>query len=209
MFSLVMRQKMSFFDLPSNTSGALVSRLSSDPQNIQELVSMNIALLLINIINLGSSCILAIAVGWKLGLVLVFGALPPLVFCGYLRIRLEYKLDEEKAACFADSSGLASEAVMAIRTVSSLTLEREVLKRYVQSLQGISQKTLGSLGWRMLWYALSQSISFLAMALGFWYGGRLMSFGEYDTMQFYTVFIAVLFSGEAAAMFFQSSSSTS
>lgn len=40
------------------------------------------------------------------------------------------------------------------------------------------------------------------MALGFWYGGRLISYYEYTTTQFFTVFIAVIFSGEAAAAFF-------
>lgn len=207
MFHNTMRQEMAFFDKPENSAGALVARLSSDPQNLQELISLNIALLLINIVNVGSSCILAIAVGWKLGLVLVFGALPPLVACGYLRIRLEYKLDEDNANRFAESAGLAAEAVMAIRTVASLTLEKKILARFQSAVSGTVNEAFRSLGWRMLWYALSQSISFLAMALGFWYGGRLMSFGEYDTTQFYTVFIAVIFSGEAAAMFFQSSSS--
>jgi ATP-binding cassette subfamily B (MDR/TAP) protein 1 len=45
------------------------------------------------------------------------------------------------------------------------------------------------------------------MALGFWYGGRLISFGEYTSQQFYTVFVAVIFSGEAAASLFQYTSS--
>lgn len=35
------------------------------------------------------------------------------------------------------------------------------------------------------------------------YGGRLVSTGEYTTEQFYTIFITVIFAGEAAAMFFQ------
>lgn len=34
------------------------------------------------------------------------------------------------------------------------------------------------------------------------YGGRLISYGEYSTTQFFTVFIGVIFSGEAAASFF-------
>lgn len=40
------------------------------------------------------------------------------------------------------------------------------------------------------------------MTQGFWYGGRLISTGEYTTGQFFTVFIGVIFSGEAAAGFF-------
>jgi ATP-binding cassette, subfamily B (MDR/TAP), member 1 len=39
------------------------------------------------------------------------------------------------------------------------------------------------------------------------YGGRLVSTGEYNTGQFYTVFVAVIFSGESAANFFQYSTS--
>lgn len=34
------------------------------------------------------------------------------------------------------------------------------------------------------------------------YGGRLISYGEYSTTQFFIVFIGVIFSGEAAAQFF-------
>ena len=34
------------------------------------------------------------------------------------------------------------------------------------------------------------------------YGGRLISYGEYTTTQFFIVFIGVIFSGEAAASFF-------
>jgi ATP-binding cassette subfamily B (MDR/TAP) protein 1 len=169
MFNSILRQPMAFFDSPSNTTGALASRLSSEPTQLQELLSFNIGLIMIIIIQLSSSCILAIVTGWKLGLVLVFGALPPLVSAGYLRIRLEFKLDDDTAARFADSAGIASEAVSAIRTIASLALEREVLRRYEESLRCIAAKSVRSLGWTMFWYSLSQSISFLAMALGFWY----------------------------------------
>ncbi|KAM7193333.1 P-loop containing nucleoside triphosphate hydrolase protein [Rhypophila sp. PSN 637] len=208
-FNNILRQNMSFFDKEGSTTGALVSRLDKEPASLQELLSFNIALILIIVINLLSSCTLALVYGWKLGLVLILGALPPLVFSGYLRIRLELKLDSDTSARFANSSGLASEAVMAIRTVSSLALEREVIRRYEKGLGSIAKTSVKSLGWTMFWYSLTQSISFLCMAIGFWYGGRLVSFGEYSMGQFYIVFVAVIFSGEAAAVFFTYSSSIS
>jgi ATP-binding cassette subfamily B (MDR/TAP) protein 1 len=146
-------------------------------------------------------------------------ALPPLVASGYVRIRLEFMLEEETGKRFASSAALASEAVSAIRTVSSLALEKYILGKYEDRLQGVARRSTKALIWTMFWYSLSQSISFLAMALGFWYvsvlfnaaillltsrryGGRLISYGEYTTTQFFTVFIAVIFSGEAAAAFF-------
>jgi ATP-binding cassette subfamily B (MDR/TAP) protein 1 len=206
-FNNVLRQEMPFFDDPDNGTGALVSRLSTEPTALQELLSSNIALILTITVNLVSSCVLAVSYGWKLGLVLTFGALPPLVASGYVRIRLEFKLDDDTASRFANSAGIATEAVSAIRTVASLAMEKEILSKYEGSLRSIARTSVKSLVGTMLWYALSQSISFLSMALGFWYGGRLISFGEYTSQQFYTVFIAVIFSGEAAASLFQYTSS--
>ncbi|KZM28755.1 ATPase [Ascochyta rabiei] len=115
-----------------------------------------------------------------------FSPLPPLVFAGDIRIRLEFKLEEETGERFARSAALAAEAVSAIRTLSSLALE----------------KIYESFSSMMFWYFLSQSVSFLAMALGFWYGGRLISYYEYTITKFFTMFIAVVFSEEAAAAFF-------
>ncbi|KAJ4403514.1 hypothetical protein N0V85_005081 [Neurospora sp. IMI 360204] len=181
----VVRQDMTFFDKPGNSPGALVSHLSKEPESLHELLSMNMGVIAIVVVNLLSSCILAIVVGWKLGLVLVFGALPPLVFSGYLRIRLEIKLDDDTSDRFADSTGIASEAIMAIRTISSLAMERQILDRYESSLRCIAATSVKSLTWTMVWY-----------------GGRLVSYGEYTVTQFYTVFIAIIFSGEAAATFF-------
>jgi ATP-binding cassette subfamily B (MDR/TAP) protein 1 len=159
---------MRFFDEPRNGTGALVSRLSTEPTSLQELVSINLCLILVTIINILSCSILAIAYGWKLGLVLVFAVLPVLVSSGYIRVRMEFKFDEDTAERFAASSGSASEAVLAIRTVSSLALERAVIERYTASVSNLAKQALGGIGLKMLFYSFSQSVSLLGMALGFW-----------------------------------------
>jgi ATP-binding cassette, subfamily B (MDR/TAP), member 1 len=51
-------------------------------------------------------------------------------------------------------------------------------------------------------FSLSQSLDFLVMALGFWYGSQLLSTREYNITQFYVVFTSIVFSGQAAAQFF-------
>jgi ATP-binding cassette subfamily B (MDR/TAP) protein 1 len=95
-----------------------------------------------------------------------FTALPLIVFSGYLRVRLEFKLEELTGKRFASSAALASEAVSAIRTISSLALEKNVLTRYEDRLSRVAQDSTKALVWTMFWFALSQSASFLAMALG-------------------------------------------
>ncbi|KAG6153704.1 hypothetical protein E4U37_002721 [Claviceps purpurea] len=204
-----LRQDMTFFDNPENSTGSLVSRLATEPLSLQELLSINVALIVICIVNVLCSCIIAIVYGWKLGLVLSFGALPILIGAGYLRIRLETKFEQDTAERFATSSAIAAEAAMSIRTVCSLALEERVIERYSQSLDGIVRDSIGNLGVKMFFYAMSQSVSLLIMGLGFWYGGRLVSTGEYTLSQFYMVYLAIVFSGQAAAALFQHTTSIS
>lgn len=196
-----------FFDRPENSSGALTSKLSSLPSALQELISANIMLMFIVIVNLVSSSVLAIAFGWKLGLVVVLGGLPLLVGAGFVRIRLEQKLENDTGKYFAESAALATEAVTSIRTISSLTLESRILDEYNANINGIARRSSRALFWTMFWYAISQSIELLIMALGFWYGSRLLAAGEYTTTQFFVIYIAVIFGGQAAGQFFGYSTS--
>lgn len=202
MLTNILKQDIEFFDRPENTSGALASKITSLPSALQELISFNILLILIVSVNVIASSTLALIYGWKLGLVTVFGGFPLLIGAGYARVRIEKSLDRKNSNQFAESASLASESVLAIKTVSSLTLETLVMKKYSELLGGIVKVSVRSLQWNLWLYALSQSLEFLIMALGFWYGSRLVSRGEYTISQFYVIFIGVLFAAQAAGQFF-------
>lgn len=174
---------------------------------MHELLGFNSGLILNNLVTVIACSILGIAYGWKLGVVCALGALPLMLLSGYARVRIETKLDDDTAKRFASSAALAAEAIAAIRTVASLTLESAIVEQYRERLSTVASKSARALMTTMLWYAFSQSINFLAMALGFWYGGKLVSTGEYSTQQFFVVFIAVVLGGENAAQFFMYTSS--
>jgi ATP-binding cassette subfamily B (MDR/TAP) protein 1 len=89
MFKDIMKQDVEFFDRENNTTGALVSKLSTQPTDLQELIGFNVALIITIMVNIIASSILAIAIGWKLGLTISMSALPVMVSFGYIRIRLE------------------------------------------------------------------------------------------------------------------------
>ncbi|KOC12106.1 ATP-binding cassette multidrug transport protein [Aspergillus flavus AF70] len=207
MFRDYIRQDMTFYDQPQHTTGSLVSDLATKPNSLQELLSFNVGIIIVALVNITASSILSIAVGWKLGLAVLAGAMIPMVFCGYLRIRLEFRLDDATSHRFSESAALAGEAMSAIRTVASLAIERVILEKYTTKLAGIERKSIKSLTWTMFWLALTQSLSLLSMALSFWYGGRLLSTGEYSSTRLYIVVIGAILSGEAAASFFMFSTS--
>jgi ATP-binding cassette subfamily B (MDR/TAP) protein 1 len=209
LFENTVKQDIAFFDKENNATGAITSRLARCATDLQELLSANAGLVINNIVTTFSCAILGIAYGWKLGLVCTFAALPPLLFGGYFGIRISTKLDEDTTKRFAGSAAIAAEAVASIRTVSSLVLEGTIMAEYERRLTAVATRSVKALAITMFFFALTQSINFLAMALGFWYGGKLVSTGEYTTEQFFVVFIAIILGGESVASFFQYSTSIS
>lgn len=163
-----LRQDLRFFDRPENTVGALASRLDSYPQAILELMGFTVAIVLMSAINILASSILAVAVSWKLGLVGVFAGLPPMMLAGYARVGLEGRMDEEMGKRLSASASVASEAVTAIWTVSSLAIESAVLKKYVEELDVAISRASGPMFHMMSWFSLTQSVEYFVLALGFW-----------------------------------------
>lgn len=207
LFDTVLKQDMQFFDRSENTAGALTSRLSSNPQSITELMGFNIALIFISLVNLIASCTLALAYSWRLGVVVVFAGLPPLVVSGIIRMRLDLKMQNDNSKRYANSASLAGEAVTAIRTVTSLALEETVLSRFEQRLADVVRKTIFQVLHIMVWFALTQTVEFLFMALGFYYGCTLLLKGQITQKAFYIAFVGTYFSGQAASNFFSWSTS--
>lgn len=168
LLSSMLKQDLRFFDRPENTIGALNSRVDSHAQSVLELMGFNIALAFLSLISIVASSIIAIAVSWKLGVVGVFAGMPPLVLSGYARIRIETKMDTDIDKKFSTSASIASETVNAIRTVSSLAIEKSVLDKYTLELDTAIASSTFALCNMTIWFALSQSIEYFVLALGFW-----------------------------------------
>ncbi|KAL4923167.1 ABC transporter ATP-binding protein [Aspergillus undulatus] len=203
----MLRQDIQFFDRTENTTGALVSQIDSYPQAILELMGFNIALIIVAVLNLLSCGILAIVYSWKLGLVVVFGGLPPLVGAGLAKIKLDARLDRNTSKRYSASSSIASEAVNAIRTVSSLAIEDTVLRRYTEELDTAVAGSIKPMASTMVCFGLTQCIEYWFQALGFWWGCRLLSFGDIEMFDFFVAFLGVFFAGQASSQLFQFSTS--
>src|SRR5204863_4242136 len=83
-FRSMARQDIVFFD--QNASGTLAARLSRDPTDLHELISVKLGLIITVFVNLIGSAVVALIVGWKLALVALFGALPVVFTAGYVRL---------------------------------------------------------------------------------------------------------------------------
>lgn len=81
-------------------------------------------------------------------------------------------------------------------------MERQVLVSYRHQLQAQLRGDILPIIKSSLLYGASQALPFFCMALGFWYGGRLLGQHEYSLFTFYVCFSEVVFGAQAAGTVF-------
>lgn len=101
--------------------------------------------------------------------------------------------DQKNKKAHEQSAQLACEAAGAIRTVASLTREGDCLDLYSRSLEEPLKESSRTALWSNLLYALTQAMSFFVISLIFWWGARLVSFGEYSTFEFFVALQCTVF----------------
>jgi ATP-binding cassette subfamily B (MDR/TAP) protein 1 len=112
------------------------------------------------------------------------------------------RFQQQTQAAYQDSAAYACEAASAIRTVASLTREKDIYDEYHRQLLEQGQKGMKVAFESVLLFAASQSLVFPCIALGFWYGGTLIAKGEYTMFQFFVCFQSIVFGAQSAATIF-------
>jgi ATP-binding cassette subfamily B (MDR/TAP) protein 1 len=198
----LIRKRIAFFDDQGHSPGSLTARLSSDCTQLQQLMATEMSMALIAVVNVVGCIIISFVYGWKLSLVGLFAALPLILAAGYLRMRLELEFEKTNAKIFESSSQFAAEAVGAFRTVLSLIMEDMIGNRYQTLLKGHVTQAFSSAKYGTIVFAASDSIELACMALTFWYGGTLLASREYDIVDFFVIYQAIVQGAVAAGMWF-------
>jgi ATP-binding cassette subfamily B (MDR/TAP) protein 1 len=192
----ILRQDIAFFDLPENSSGALVSMLSADVNDLSGMSGATLGAILNALTTIIVALALACALSWRLGLVCAT-AMPVLMCCGFLRFWMLARFSKQSRSAYQASASYACEATAAIRTIVSLTREDDVLETYEAMLVDQTAKDLKSTLNSTFLYAASQAGMLFASALGFWYGGTLISNHQLSIQDFFIAFPAVIFGAQS------------
>ncbi|KAK0119280.1 hypothetical protein ONS95_008128 [Cadophora gregata] len=200
-FSNVLKKPISFYDSEENSIGSLTSRMATDPTQLQQLLGINMAFVVISVFNILGCLALSFHFGWKLTLAAVITSMPIILAAGFFRFRFETQFEKMNYAVFAESSKFATESIGAFRTVSSLTLESEICGRYQKLLEEHIKNAFRKAGISTLVFALSDSIPLLCMAFVLWYGGILLSRFEYAPFNYLVVYLAIVQGSISAGQF--------
>lgn len=121
-----------------------------------------------------ASLIIAFYFNWKIALVLLC-AIPFCAAAGAFMINSITVANHQSFEQYAKAGGLATEALNAIRTVTSLNIQPKIIslyRKYLFNALNIGIRKGLNVG---LGNGLFNGVSFLTYALGFWYGGTLVA----------------------------------
>ncbi|WVQ70592.1 hypothetical protein IAR50_000111 [Cryptococcus sp. DSM 104548] len=201
LFHAVLRHDIKWFDEEENSTGAVTSNLADQPQKVQGLFGPTLGTIVQSCTTLIGGCIIGLCNGPLLALIGI-ACVPLLVSGGWLRLKVVVLKDQRMKKLHAASAHLASEAAGAVRTVASLTREDDVGKIYSEALVAPMKLNFKTSIYSQAFYAASQGMTFLIVALVFYVGALWLISGRYTTATFYTVLNSIVFAAIQAGNVF-------
>ncbi len=126
------------------------------------------AFVVISLLNVVGCLAIAFYFGWKLTIVTLCSSMPLIIAASFFRIRYETQFAKMNNAVFAESAKFATESIGAFRTVSALTLEDTITRRYETLLQEQIKTAFWKSSWTTLIFAAADSVALLCMAFVQW-----------------------------------------
>ncbi|MFC4637601.1 ABC transporter ATP-binding protein [Deinococcus hohokamensis] len=179
-------------------TGDLTSRLSADVGTVQGVTSTALAQLAAQSVTLVGSVTLLVTTSARLSLLTL--AIIPLVIGTAVSIgRRIRKVSRQVQDSVALSSAQAEEAIGGVRVVQSFTAEALERARYGRGVQAGFQAALRRAGLQALMSGVMGFLTFGALALVLWYGGRQVMAGALSPGQLVTFLIYALQVGGTVA----------
>jgi ATP-binding cassette subfamily B (MDR/TAP) protein 1 len=148
-------KRVGFFDESEHSSGLLTARIATDPTQLQQLLGINMAMVMISVFNVIGCITIAISFQWKFGLVVIISSLPIILVGGWYRVRHEIRFEARNNKVFAESARYATEAIGVCQQYNTMLKEHVALSLKEARLSCAV-------------FALSDSLVLLCMAFSLW-----------------------------------------
>mmetsp|Transcript_9271 Transcript_9271/g.18897 ORF Transcript_9271/g.18897 Transcript_9271/m.18897 type:complete len:1302 (-) Transcript_9271:938-4843(-) len=191
-FNALLKQEIGFFDRKENSVGALGVRLGTESVKVKGLVG-DLLGSIVGVISAISSGIIIAFTGCAPLAGVVLACIPIIATAAAIQMKLLIGFDSDAQVRYAGAGRVASEAVDTVRTVSSLGLEVHFLERYREELDpplrtGRRQAVTSGLA-----FGFSEFSMFALWSIAFWYGTRLVQWGNCEFNGLMRAVVGLLF----------------
>lgn len=191
-FEKVVHQEISWFDVPTNSRGAVGARLSTNASTLQSLLRDDLALIVQNMATMVAGLLMAFMENSLLALILlVFSSVVALQ--SFLQTKSVKKLTTNAKLMHEVQSQVASDAIGNIRTVASFCAEKKVMDLY-QKKCWIHLGTKSSIN-----FGFAQFIFYTTNALCFYSGAILVQHNKATVQEVFKVYLALMISAMGIA----------
>lgn len=190
--------EIGWFDQDENTSAAICARLTTEANMVRSLTADRISLLVQVFFSASIAFILGLIVTWRIAIVMI--AIQPLLIGSfYSRSVLMKSMSRKAQKAQAVGSQLASEATFNHRTITAFSSQTRILNLFQDAMQGPRNENI-----KQSWVAgfglfSSQFFTTAAIALTYWYGGRLMNQNLVSSTHLFQVFFILMSTGKNIA----------
>ena len=156
----ILKQDITWFEAPGHSPSHLVSMLNMDSGHLSGLSGVILGTICTVIVSMSGGIITAHIVAWKVAVV-ILAAVPVMICSGFARIRVLSKFEQRHETAYLGAAGLATEACNAMRTVSALGRENDIIRLYHDAIEKPYQESLKFIITGNVWLALSLAITYV------------------------------------------------
>ena len=193
-FEAMVRQPISWHDAPERAAGALASRLAQDTQAVRALVGQRIALSVAMVVIVVGGLGISFDASWRLTLV-TLGIIPLIVAPIAVTGAYVAKVAEAAQESLVKAGGIATEAVLHMRTVRAYGIEAAISRKFDDFLelperQAIRKGLAGGLGAGVAAATILLGASFQYYVGGIFFRKGWVSFSDLMTVLLVIIFMA-------------------
>ncbi|CAF1372533.1 unnamed protein product [Adineta ricciae] len=128
-FKCLLRQEITYFDQPENSSGAISTRLSTDASAIQQMTGSRLGVICESLAMACFGFTFGIFFNMQLTLIVLIPLIIYIAFT-YMNIRFNMWLNQQDGVILEQASSLTTEVIHNMRTIKQLSMEKEMLQQY-------------------------------------------------------------------------------
>ncbi|KAM7278901.1 hypothetical protein ACFE04_006035 [Oxalis oulophora] len=188
MLGKVLTFEVGWFDLDSNSSGTICSRLDNDARVVRSLVCDQVSLFVETVAAVSVGAVLSFIISWRLALVM--NAIQPLlIMCMYMQRAFLKKMSQQTVKAQEESSKLTAEAITNFRTVTVFSSQDRILHMLEKTQEGPKRECARQAWITSLGLGLSQGTKLCIWAFLFWFGGKMIADGHVTAKAFFETYI--------------------